>query len=56
MKANIAVDFQTKITKAEDGGYTAVADIFGAYGMGDTKKQAKESLSVAYLEKSQFNY
>lgn len=44
MKAKINIQFKTTISKDDDGGYTAIADIFGAYGMGGTKKEAKESL------------
>ncbi|SFV65144.1 hypothetical protein MNB_SUP05-5-1055 [hydrothermal vent metagenome] len=43
MKANIRIDIKVEFIKDENG-YTALADIFGAYGMGDTKIEAQKSL------------
>lgn len=43
MKANITIDIKAEFIKDENG-YTAYADVFNAYGMGDTKINAQKSL------------
>jgi predicted RNase H-like HicB family nuclease len=43
MKANINLDIKVEFIKKDDI-YIAYADIFGAYGMGETKSKAQQSL------------
>lgn len=45
MKAILAIEVKIEFIKEE--GYVAYADIFGAYGMGDTKAQSQQSLKRA---------
>ncbi|MDC9714542.1 MAG: hypothetical protein PSN36_01785 [Gammaproteobacteria bacterium] len=46
MKANITIDIKAEFVKDKDG-YTAYADVFNAYGMGNTKMEAQKSLKQA---------
>ena len=45
MRANIQITVKAKFIKDSDG-YTAYADVFGAYGMGATKREAEKSLKT----------
>ena len=44
MKGNLQIDIKVEFVKDQDGGYAAYADVFDAYGVGDTKPEALRSL------------